>query len=63
MPIDIFADDNESQIRFLAERVDSLNEQVELLLEAITVLGDRVKSLENVTQKIVTKWGGDDANA
>ena len=46
MPIDLYADDNESQIRFLAERVDSLNTQVELLLEALSVLSDRVKELE-----------------
>ncbi len=48
MPIDLYADDNESQIRFLADRVDSLNTQVELLLEALSVLGDRVRELEKI---------------
>lgn len=51
MPIDIYADDNESQIRFLAERVDLLNEQVKLLVEALKVLGDRVESLERIQEE------------
>lgn len=48
MGVDLYADDNESNIRLLAQRVDSLNEQVELLLEALRVLGDRVKELEHI---------------
>lgn len=53
MGIDLYADDNESNIRFLAQRVDSLNEQFGLLLDCVEMLKKKVDALEQANDMLI----------